>query len=356
MGLKERLKEVAFELGLGPVGITTASPMVEVKEYLSAQEAADNGTPFVSADVNRRTDPRQVWPETRSVFLAGLPYAVPSPREVAAQTGYLAAGSYGSDYHRVLGEKLQRLASIVQQEVPGSSYRIFVDTSSLMERPLAWRAGLGVWGQNTQLLPAGGGEAFFLGGLLLDIDLEPDEPQSGLCLGCGRCRASCPTGALSEPFRLEAKRCLSYLTQAKGAIPQELRVYFTGCLYGCDICLKACPLIKKAPGTGAEVDLKRLLCLSKQEFISLYGATAIGWRGHTVLQRNAVYTLGNQGDPAAVTALVELLQDPRPVIRGAAAWSLVRLGNTNGRAALAMRVSQETDPEVLAELESALSG
>lgn len=350
MSLAERLKAKARALGLAPVGITGAEPLLDVRRRLESRAQAGEGAPFVPADAALRTDPRRVWAQARAVIMVGLPYPVapvPPPKDL---TGRLAAGATGPDYHRVLRGKLEELAAFLEAEVPGSAGRPFVDTGPLVERPLAWRAGLGILAENTFLLDPAGGPAFFLGGLLVNVPLEADSPRAEQCLGCGRCRRSCPTGALAEPFRLRPALCLSYLTQARGSVPRALRPLLGNRLYGCDACLAACPLVRKAPQAGAEVDLREFLSLGRREFAARYGGTAIAWRGRTVLQRNAAYALGNLRDPAGVPLLTDLLRDPRPGLRAAAAWSLGRVGGAAARAALAEQLKQETAEEVRAEI------
>lgn len=354
MGLKERILELAGELGLAPVGVTEALPLPAEREILSARERAGEPVPFTPADAALRTDPQRVWPEAKAIIMVGLPFAVSTPPEPRGLTGYLASGTEGPDYHLALREKLSTLAAFIQVEAPGSACYSFVDTGPLIERPLAWRAGLGVWGENTFLLSRTGGPAFFLGGLMLNIPLEPDEPRGNFCLRCGRCRAACPTGAISRPFHLQPRLCLSYLTQIKGEVPRAFRPLLGNRVYGCDACLAACPLVKKSPREGAEVDLGELLSLSRAVFFARFGRTAAGWRGWTVLQRNAAYALGNLGDPAAVPILAELLDDPRPVLRAAAVWSLGRIGGVEARRFLERHRVRETNEEVQRELALAL--
>ncbi|MDK2785147.1 MAG: epoxyqueuosine reductase [Bacillota bacterium] len=355
MGLKERIVEKAGELGLSPVGVTEARPLPAEREMLSALERAGEPIPFTPADAALRTDPRRVWPEARTIIMVGLPFAVASPPEPRGLTGYLASGTEGPDYHLVLREKLTALDAFIRAEAPKSACYSFVDTGPLIERPLAWRAGLGVWGENTFLLSPKGGPAFFLGGLMLNIPLEPDEPRGNFCLRCGRCRAACPTGAISRPFHLQPGSCLSYLTQIKGEVPHAFRPLLGNRVYGCDTCLVACPLVRKSPRAGAEVDLSEVLSLNRAGFLARFGRTAAGWRGRTVLQRNAAYALGNLGDPAAVPILTGLLNDPRPVLRAAAVWSLGRIGGVAARQVLERHRERETDEEVRKELALALT-
>lgn len=353
--LSKRLKERARALGLAPVGITSAEPLLEVRQVLEGRAQSGEVTPFVSADIVLRTDPRKVWPEARAVILVGLPYAVAPAPPPHSLRGYVAAGAAGRDYHHVLRDKLRELAAFLEAEVPGAQSRLFVDTGPLIERPFAWRAGLGVWGESTALLNPQGGPAFFLGGLLINRPLQADVPQTGSCLRCGRCRRACPTGALVEPFRVKPAKCLSYLTQARVALPPALRPLLGNRLYGCDACLAACPLIEKAPQAGAEIALPEFLTLSRREFAHRYGETAMAWRGRTVLQRNAAYVLGNLGDPAAIPVLTTLLTDPRPALRAAAVWSLGCLGGRKARAALERQLKWDNDAAVQAEITRALT-
>ncbi|MGI6128671.1 MAG: tRNA epoxyqueuosine(34) reductase QueG [bacterium] len=355
-GLSGRLKEKARELGLVPAGITTAEPLYEARAALELSFPANEKLPFTTGDKLQRTTPTLVWPQAKSIIMVGLPFTVPTARPASGtMQGYFAAGSSGEDYHLVLRDKLANLAAFLQQEVTGAWAVPFVDTGPLMERALAQRAGMGIWGENGFLIRPEPGSAFFLGGLATDAKLSPDSPLTEACLKCGRCRDACPTKALNTPYRLDYRRCLSYWTQSKEIIPAELRPLLGNRLYGCDSCLRACPLIKKSPLDGVIVGLSELLTLNNREFKQRYGSRSFAWRGRTVLQRNAAIALGNSGQEEAVPVLTSLLEDERAPLRIAAAWSLGQIDTASCRLALAQRLQYEIDPDVRLEIESALS-
>lgn len=350
--LSQRLKDRAKELGLSPVGITTATPLYEARRILEQAEAL----PFTTGSVLQRTDPKLVWPEAKSVMMVGLPYIVPAEGPQAGTLqGYFAAGSGGQDYHCVLKEKLAELAAFLQSEAPGALTVPFVDTGPLVERALAYRAGLGVWGENNFVLRPQVASAFFLGGLATNVDLISDSSIAGTCLQCGQCRDACPTNALDTPYLLDYRRCLSYWTQAKEVMPPELRPLLGNRLYGCDTCLRACPLIEKSPLDGVTVDLATFLAIGNREFKQRYASSSFAWRGRTVLQRNAVLALGNSGREEAIPILIPLLSDPRISIRITAAWSLGQYGAFESRLALAKCLQQEIEPSVQAEIKKALN-
>lgn len=353
--LSLRLKDKARELGLSPVGITQAAPLEETRAVLEEIVRLGDKIPFTGSDILQRTDPKLVWPEAESLVMVGLPYQVPAvgPTRGHMLRGYLATGTDEEDYHRVLMKKLTALGDFLQKEVLYAQVFLFVDTGPLVERALAHRAGLGVWGENSFLIRPQLGLPFFLGGVATNVRLVPDHEVSGDCLKCGRCRDACPTNALSIPYRLDHRRCLSYWTQAKEIMPAELRPLLGNRLYGCDSCLRACPLIEKSPHEGVTVDLVRLLELTNKEFQEQYGFSSIAWRGRTVLQRNAVLALGNSERDEAVSLLVRSLKDQRAPLRAAAAWSLGQCGGQRAYSALKEQLKSELEVNVRAEIESA---
>ena len=350
-----RLKDKARQLGLSPVGITKAAPLEETRTILEQISRTGGRIPFTVDSVSRRTDPKLVWPEAESIVMVGFPYQVPTIGPSTGRTlkGYFAAGTYELDYHRVLIDKLSELGTFLQSQVPQAEVFPFVDTGPLVERALAYRAGLGVWGENSFLIRPQHGPAFFLGGLATNAVLAPDHPLTDSCLRCGKCRDACPTNALAVPYRLNYRRCLSYWTQAKEIMPDELRSQLGNRLYGCDSCLRACPLIKKSPREGVTVDLIKFATLTNREFRHQYGSSSVAWRGRTVLQRNAVLVLGNSGQKEVIPILLRLLLDPRASIRAAAAWSLGCYGGYQVQSALEKRLDLETEPSVRAEIVSA---
>ncbi|NMA54917.1 MAG: tRNA epoxyqueuosine(34) reductase QueG [Firmicutes bacterium] len=354
--LSRELKETAATLGFITVGITPAAPLPRTKLFLDELKQAGQRTPFTTNDTRRRTDPGSIWPGAKSLLMVGWPYKVPAtgPRPSGELRGYFAAGTLGQDYHDLLSERLTVLRSVIKQNIPGSRTVPFVDTSPLIERAYAYQAGLGVWGENTFIIRPYLAPTFFLGGLVTDVELKPDEPSNNTCLQCGLCRDACPTGALAKPYRLTYQRCLSYWTQAKQIMPVELRPLLGNRLYGCDSCLRACPLIKKSPREGATVDLQEFLVLSKKDFQTQYGTSSMSWRGQKVLQRNALLALGNSGQQQTVPLLCKFLVDGEPTVRAAAAWSLGQLGGKPAYTALQNRLKSEREPWVEDEIRHAL--
>jgi epoxyqueuosine reductase len=240
----------------------------------------------------------------------------------------------------VLRRRLNQLLAWVQGEVPGCRGRGVVDTAPLLERDFARRAGLGWFGKNTMLIDKRHGSYFFLGALLLDLELVPDPPhEASHCGTCTACLDACPTAAFVGPGMLDSRRCLSYLTiELKGSLPEEMRPAMTEWLFGCDICQEVCPWNRKAvPGREPELasrpdlvalDPVELLGMSEEEFRRRFRGTAL-WRAkRRGLLRNAALILGNRGDPAALPALRRALDDPEPVIREAARWAIERFTPT----------------------------
>jgi epoxyqueuosine reductase len=243
----------------------------------------------------------------------------------------------GLDYHDVLRARLNRLLDWVRGEAPGCTGRGVVDTAPLLERDFARRAGLGWFGKNTMLLNKRLGSYFFLGALLLDLELTPDPAhEAAHCGTCTACLDACPTQAFPAPGQLDARLCISYLTiELRGPVPEELRPQLGDWLFGCDVCQEVCPWNRKAPA-GAEpafaarpdleaVDPVELLGLSKEAFRRRFRGTALMRSKRGGLLRNAAFVLGNRGDPAALPALRRALADPEPLVREAAEWAIGRI-------------------------------
>ena len=323
--------------------------------------------------VARRGDLRGTMAPVRSVVVVGLDYLNETRGEEAsdASVGVVARYARGRDYHAVVKAKLVDLAERIQgfTERPLTS-RAYVDTGPILERELAQRAGMGWFGRNTTLIHPRRGSWFFLGVLLLDVELEPDAPfPLDHCGSCTRCLDACPTGALlgrddeGAPV-MDARRCISYLTiEHRGAIPRELRGAIGNRIYGCDICQDVCPFnAPKLVEITREPDLQAREHVAGRLLIDLMEMDEIAWddfsRGSALRRgkragflRNVAVALGNWGSPAAVPALVRALGDGEPLVRGHAAWALGRVGGSEARDALTARLEVELDSSVRAELE-----
>lgn len=367
---EERIKALARKAGLDLAGVTRATPPDGLKQILERRHRENRATPFEVQSVEHRLNLDRALPGCRSVIVVALAYltAAPDPKlRTKGPHGTVARCARGLDYHLLLKERARNMIQLLRRELPGATkFRFFSDSSPLVERAAAQQAGIGWIGENCNLVTPAHGSFIALGTILLDRELEPATPTPDHCLHCGRCRTACPTGALLEPNLLDPYRCLSYLTQASGVVPVAYRSLFGTRLYGCDRCQEVCPLNRTAdrvspvpsfPFFPESSPLLPLLQMSRREFEHTIGYTAAGWRGKTVIQRNAVIALGNSGHRKSIPVLARILRDdPRPVLRRHAAWSLGTLGGSRARYYLDCCLLREQDPAVLQEVRAALEG
>jgi epoxyqueuosine reductase len=372
--LKAALKAYGREVGLDLIGVAAAHPFRTDEERLRARKEKGFGpNPYEYQEIGPRVEPEQLLPGVQSIIAAGISYLVDEPEAATpgeGPRGWLSRYCRGQDYHHVLKEALQKVATWLEEQVPGARTLVYVDTGPPLDRAVAERAGIGKWGKSTMLISPPYGTWTFLGEILTTVPLPPDEPIEAACGNCTRCIDACPTGAL-HPWELEANRCLSYITQMKGIIPVEYREVMGNRLFGCDDCQDVCPYNKKVrrvdrpeflphPELSAEPSLLQLMAMTKSDFRRWFEPTAAGWRGKTTIQRNAVIALGNSGDPTALPALMEALSSEAVPIRAHAAWALGRLAKlapavrTPARQALLERQEVEKDPAVQLELGTAL--
>jgi len=282
-------------------------------------------------------------------------------------TGNISVYARGRDYHEVVKKRLRAVARWIGEEY-GCEVKIFVDTAPVMEKPLAQQAGLGWQGKHTNLVSRGHGSWLFLGEVYTTLDLPADEPVDDHCGSCRRCLDVCPTDAFPQPYRLDARRCISYLTiEHAGPIDRALRPLMGNRIYGCDDCLAVCPWNKFA-GAGRDAELEpraeltaprlaELARLDDAAFRRLFSKTAIKRAGRDRFVRNVLIALGNSGDRSAVPVLEARLDDAAPIVRGAAVWALSRLLPGEDFARLqAARLPQEADADVQEEWRSAMLG
>jgi epoxyqueuosine reductase len=314
-----------------------------------------------------------VLPEVRSIIVLGLNYytspTIPeaSPPEASPGRGWMSRYAWGQDYHTVLSDKLKALVAFIRDLEGGDvQARWYVDTGPILERELAWRAGLGWPGKNTNLINRRLGSWLFLGAILLDRELVYDAPATAHCGTCTRCLVACPTGALVAPGVLDARRCISYLTiELRGPIPRELRPLMGTHIFGCDICQAVCPWNRKAPMSSdaaflpragfAAPELMPLLRLSGDEFRARFRGSPITRAKRRGLLRNVAVALGNLRDLRALPALEAALHDAEPLIRGHAAWALGRIGGSGARHILHDALRTERDADVREEMTVALA-
>jgi len=347
------LKAWAREAGFDRAGVAGIEPIERGDVFLRwLEDGGHAGMEYLRNRVEARLDPARILDGARSVLCVALgyhPLAHPPapPREPTAAAGGPAAEddlwpgvakyAHGRDYHNLMGKRLRKLARRVREGYPGTDTRWYVDTGPVLERELAARAGLGVQGKNTCLLSRQG-SWFLLGELFLTLELAPDAPVTDLCGRCTRCLDRCPTGALTEPYRLESDLCISYWTiEHRGAVPEEMREAVGEWVFGCDVCQDVCPWNVRdrepvdrpelgLPPERAELDLIRLLAMSEEEYQERFRGSAMKRARREGLQRNAATAMGNRGDERYIEPLRRAQAETTdPAVREHAAWALERI-------------------------------
>ncbi|WP_421867650.1 tRNA epoxyqueuosine(34) reductase QueG [Pararhizobium sp.] len=310
----------------------------------------------------RRADPRVLWSDVRSVVLFGMNYGPDEdPRTILdkPELGAISVYARNRDYHDVIKGKLKEVATRFAARA-GEDVKVFVDTAPVMEKPLAEQAGLGWQGKHTNLVSREFGSWLFLGSLFTTADLAIDLPERDHCGSCRACLDACPTDAFPAPYRIDARRCISYLTiEHKGPIDPALRPRIGNRIYGCDDCLAACPWNKFAAAASemklkAREDLKEpplsfLLQLDDSTFRTFFSGSPVKRIGRDRFVRNCLIAAGNSGDSGLTGLCLMLSSDPSPVVRGMAVWALSRLMTAGDFSAIAARRQDETDLEVIAE-------
>ena len=408
VSLKESVVHCALDLGFDLVRVTSAEPFVEDGE--AAQERMRDGfldgMPWFTRErAEKASAPQSLLPGARSIIAVALSYLPPNEaipphstgkvrwpeaietldrvggqdrgvdaisssndalqRESSSPSGKVARYAQWSDYHQVMKEKLRILSSKLPEMAgcPVQS-RVFVDDGPLFERAVARRAGLGWFGKNTNILTTTHGSWVFLGALIIDLELEPDEPLKKNCGDCVRCIPACPTEAIVAPYVIDARRCISYLTiECRGPIPRHLRPLVGDWVFGCDLCQEVCPVNNSVPAANMPVlqhtgfsamELAPLLSMTHQEFSTRFRNTPIKRAKIVGLKRNACVALGNIGDQRAVPVLGKTLVEGEPLVRGHAAWALGRIGGAEAQRLLQQALDGEAFAEVREEMEAAL--
>ena len=320
---------------------------------------------YGDAYADAAADPLHILDRARSVICVAIPYARFVPSRVPKGSGQVSKYAWSRDYHARVRAILNDLAAHIDAAADGSVTAIACDTAPVAERARAARSGLAWIGKHTNAIAPGLGSYVFLGEIFCSLALAPDEPLKKECGNCRRCVDICPTGALRGDYTIDATRCIADLTQRVDAIPRALRPLLGDWVWGCDLCQEICPPTVRAGACGdaafdplddelARPDLERLLALRSGEFKRRYRPTAMGWRGAAILRRNAAIGLGNSLDRAAIPALCRALdEDPNPLVRGAAAWALGRIGGPAASRALARARELENDAAVAEEIAAA---
>ena len=365
MPARADIRDRALALGFDAVGFAAPDGIrdagAKLAEFIAAGWHGDMG--WMADTAARRRHPNALWPEARSVVMVAVNYGPESdPLSIldARERGAISVYARHRDYHDVVKGRLKQLAGWMHAAF-AAEVKVFVDTAPVMEKPLAEAAGLGWRGKHTNLVSRGHGSWLFLGSVFTTLELAPDPPERDHCGSCHACLDICPTNAFPAPYRLDARRCISYLTiEHKGHIAREFRAAMGNRIYGCDDCLAVCPWNKYATRTNepklrARDDLRApelatLAALDDAGFRRLFAGSAIKRTGRDRFVRNVLIAIGNSGEQALAAPAKSRLDDPSPLVRAMAVWALARLLDEAKFAALrADRLPAETDPAVRGE-------
>ena len=346
------IRDRALALGFDAIGFCRAELGPEARQrlvdFLAAGQHGEMD--WLARRSEQRADPRALWPEARSVIALGLSYA-PEDDPLASlelhDRGTISVYARNRDYHAILKGKLKTLAQFIVARF-GPAVKVFVDTAPVMEKPLAAQAGIGWQGKHTNLVSRRHGSWLFLGEIYTTLELAADAPHPDRCGTCSRCLDVCPTNAFPAPYRLDATRCISYLTiEHVGPIPRELRPLMGNRIYGCDDCLAVCPWNRFAraatnPGLRARAELTapylaELAALDDVGFRTMFSASPIKRIGRGRFVRNVLIAIGNSGDVALLATAAEREGDPDPVVAEAACWAVRRLKGGDGMSGLTKR-------------------
>lgn len=339
MLFKEELKIYAREIGVAAIGITDVEPISEglhiyeeriKNSYLTGGRKPRAG--FEPPNLSKRVDPKKSFSEAKSIIVISVPYKISYvQKNIPTLAGNLARIGWGRDYHLLVAEKLRKLEQFLKDILGAIKTKAIVDTGPLLERSFAVRAGIGWIGKNNTLIVPKYGSFVYIGELLINQEIEPDEPLNIDCGKCTKCIDACPTNALVEPWMLNTRICMSYLTQVPELAPDWIIPLLDGSLYGCDICQDVCPYNIKAPDMGdpafypnkllPKPDLVSLLSMNRNTYIDVVGETAVEWVGREILQKNALVALARYRNAEASKIIEQAKQDHRPFIRAAAQWS-----------------------------------
>jgi epoxyqueuosine reductase len=340
--LKERIRRHAHELQFDDCRFTSANPP-ESAAHLQAwlAKGAHGEMHYMARNAEKRTDLQKVLPGARTVISLATAYNAPhapnAPRShVPPPSGVIARYARFSDYHDVIGDRLKNLTEFINALQPATRSLWYVDTGPVLERDFAQRAGLGFIGKHTNLISRLLGNWTFLSEIITTLELEPDEPEKNRCGCCSRCITACPTQAITGPFQLDARRCISYLTiELKGSIPVELRPLIGNRIYGCDDCLAVCPWNRfgregamMKPHGRADLELPQLLellALDEPTFKRKFAGTPILRTKRRGLLRNVCVALGNVGDTSCLPALERATHDPEPLVAEHASWAIEQI-------------------------------
>lgn len=333
----EKIKKMAENLKIDICRITNTEKIDRNIKWLEDRIKKDYTTEFEEKDIDYRTDPLFLMEDCNSIIVIAISYNIQNGYEKKYPLkGNLSRSSWGTDYHIVLKEKMDQLVEEMNK-INKFKHKSFVDTGPLIDRELAYKSGIGYYGKNCSIINPEYGSFIFIGYILTDLKLEFDKNIREECGNCNICLESCPTGALELPYKLNPKKCISYLTQTKENIPDEYRKKMGKKIYGCDTCQLVCPKNRDVTKsereefqpkiTGGNFNIEELLSVSNREFKNKYGHISASWRGRNILKRNAIIALGNMKDEKNLHLLEDELDSQSKMIREYSEWAIGEIKN-----------------------------
>jgi epoxyqueuosine reductase len=365
--LTARIREEARRLGFFKAGVVRAGPLPSSERFdVWLKDGMHGAMGYMERQAARRKDPGLVLRDARTLLVLAMNYNSGEWPDADRSRGRISRYAWGDDYHQILEGRLRSLREFIEGESPGVRCLEYVDTGPVMEKVWGAQSALGWMGKHSNLITREQGSWFFIGVVLLDLELDYDPVEKDYCGSCTRCIPACPTRAIVAPYVVDARLCISYLTiELRGAIPEELRPLIGNRIFGCDDCQEVCPWNRFAVKTDEEAfssrpgnlmpELRPLLRITHEEFARRFKRSPVRRARRDGFVRNVAVALGNSRDPEAVPALEEALLDASPLVRAHAAWALGRIGSGRAQAALRRALCNEADAEVNRELHAALN-
>ncbi|MET3644023.1 tRNA epoxyqueuosine(34) reductase QueG [Streptococcus gallinaceus] len=362
MNLKEKIQDLAREIGISKIGFTMADNFAYLEKSLRAAVEEGRSSGFEHKNIDERIEPKLSLASAKTIISIAVAYPrrLPQqPQKTKFKRGKITPNSWGLDYHYIMQDKLERLARGIEDLTADFEYKGMVDTGALVDTAVARRAGIGFIGKNGLVISKEYGSYMFLGELITNLEIEPDQPVDYGCGDCNRCVEACPTSCLIGDGSMNARRCLSFQTQDKGMMDLEFRKKIKTVIYGCDICQICCPYnkgIDSPPVVDIDPDLAHpelipFLELSNGQFKEKFGMIAGSWRGKNILQRNAIIALANSHDRSAIPKLLEIIDKKQnPIHMATAIWALSEIVKKPSQDMIDFIENVKSDaPEVLEE-------